>query len=106
MAKVHVNVTDFEGKQQTIAVESGTSVMVALRDRYLVEGACGGNCACATCHVYVDPEWYEKLPQADSFEIELVSDSSSYIAGASRLSCQIAADDALDGIKVTLAKID
>jgi 2Fe-2S ferredoxin len=106
MAKVHVNVTDFEGKQQAIAVESGTSVMVALRDRYLVEGACGGNCACATCHVYVDPEWYAKLSPADAFEIELVSDSRSYIAGASRLSCQIPMDEALDGIKVTLAKID
>jgi 2Fe-2S ferredoxin len=106
MAKVHVNVTDFDSKQQAIAVPSGTSIMVALRDRYLVEGACGGNCACATCHVYVDPDWFAKLPPADSFEVELVSDSSSYIAGASRLSCQIALDEALDGIKVTLAKID
>ena len=95
--------TDRKGAEHVIEGRDGWSVMEILRDAGLpVAAECGGACACATCHVYVNDGWYEKLSppsdaEADIMDMALADDPNS------RLSCQIVCADALDGIKVTVA---
>jgi len=69
---------------------------------YGVAAICGGMCSCATCHVYVDPEWAEKLPAPMSDERELLMELAHYDA-RSRLSCQIEFTPELSGLRVTIA---
>lgn len=96
-------VTDREGQVHEIEGRAGWSVMEIIRDADLpIEAACGGCCACATCHVYVDPEWHAKLPQVGDEE-ELMLDEAYEVQEASRLSCQLKWSDDLDGLKVILA---
>jgi 2Fe-2S ferredoxin len=61
-------------------------------------------CACATCHVWIDPEWQGKLPPMHSDEKDLLGDLSTYREGASRLSCQIKFTEALAGLKLQIAE--
>lgn len=101
MAKVFV--TDREGEQHELQGEIGWSVMEIIRENNLpIEAACGGCCACATCHVYVDPAWLTKLQPADDDE-NMMLDEAFEVQDNSRLSCQIKYTAELDGIKVTLA---
>ena len=101
MAKVFV--TDREGEQHELEGEIGWSVMEIIRENNLpIEAACGGCCACATCHVYVDPEWLTKLPEADDDE-GMMLDEAFEVQDNSRLSFQIKYTAELDGIKVKLA---
>ncbi len=96
-------VTDRDGQVHELEGRAGWSVMEIIRDADLpIEAACGGCCACATCHVYVDPEWSDKLPALGEEE-ELMLDEAYEVAETSRLSCQLKWSDALDGLKVTLA---
>ena len=67
-----------------------------------VTAICGGMCSCATCHVFVDPEWTGKLPKPMSDELDMLKDLSAYQPN-SRLSCQIQLTDALSGLKVSIA---
>jgi 2Fe-2S ferredoxin len=77
--------------------------MENLRDLdYGVAAVCGGMCACATCHVYVDAEWLPKLSPMHSDERDLLSDLSTFRPN-SRLSCQIKFTDSLAGLKVRIA---
>lgn len=104
MPKIHV--TNRAGEQSTLEAESGISVMENLRDNdYEVDAICGGSCACATCHVYIDDAWMEKLPEQEPDEHGLVSDEPTYQPN-SRLSCQIEMSDALDGLTLTIAPED
>ena len=101
MAKVFV--TDREGEQHELEGEVGWSVMEIIRENNLpIEAACGGCCACATCHVYVEPEWLAKLPEADDDE-GMMLDEAFEVQDNSRLSCQIKYTAELDGLKVKLA---
>jgi 2Fe-2S ferredoxin len=68
-----------------------------------VDAICGGLCACATCHVFIDPAWVNKLPQRQDEETLLISDSDNYVADQSRLSCQIQLTEDLDGLTFTIA---
>jgi 2Fe-2S ferredoxin len=96
-------VTDREGQVHELEGRPGWSVMEIIRDADLpIEAACGGCCACATCHVYVDPEWTEKLSEVGDEE-ELMLDEAYEVQETSRLSCQLKWSDELDGLKVTLA---
>jgi len=96
-------VTDREGQVHELEGRPGWSVMEIIRDNDLpIEAACGGCCACATCHVYVDPEWAAKLSDVGDEE-ELMLDEAYEVQETSRLSCQLKWSDALDGLKVTLA---
>jgi ferredoxin, 2Fe-2S len=100
MAKIHV--TDREGVAHEIDATPGWSVMEIIRENDLpIEAACGGCCACATCHVYVEPEWLAKLEPASDEEDRML-DEAFQVQENSRLSCQITFTDALDGMKVTL----
>ena len=102
MPKIHA--TDRDGTEKVIDADDGVSMMIGLRDNGGLDIAsiCGGMCSCATCHVYVDPDWLGKLEPQSPDEFELVEFSQHY-QETSRLSCQIEMSDALDGIRVTLA---
>ncbi len=100
-------VTSREGEEKTIEAESGLSVMEAIRDHGFDEllALCGGCCSCATCHVHVDPDFKDQLPKMGEDEDDLL-ESSDHRNDQSRLSCQIVMEDALDGLKVTIAPED
>ncbi|KUO57476.1 MAG: ferredoxin [Sphingomonadales bacterium BRH_c3] len=102
-----LTVVNREGEESTIDVEDGLTVMEAIRDNGFDEllALCGGCCSCATCHVLVDPAFVAKLPEMSEDEDDLL-ESSDHRAENSRLSCQIAFTDALDGLKVTIAPED
>lgn len=96
-------VTDRSGNERRVTGLAGASVMETLRDAdFDMAAICGGMCSCATCHVYVDPEWAEKLPTAQGDELELLRELGSF-KPTSRLSCQVTLTDALDGLRLTVA---
>lgn len=93
------------GTEQTVDGLPGMSVMETAI-KHLVPGIdadCGGACACATCHVYVDPDWLAKTGEAGSMEQSML-DFANDVETNSRLSCQIKVSDALDGMIVRLPK--
>ena len=102
-----LTVVNRAGEESTIEVESGLTVMEAIRDNGFDEllALWGGCCSCATCHVHVDPAFAEKLPPMGEDEDDLL-DSSDHRAPTSRLSCQIPFTDDLSGLKVTIAEED
>ena len=66
-----------------------------------IDADCGGACACATCHVYVGPDWLEKVGKRNPMEEDML-DFAFDVRDNSRLSCQIKVSDALDGLRVTV----
>jgi 2Fe-2S ferredoxin len=93
-----------DGSRRELSVPAGMSVMEAARDNGVdIEGACEGSLACATCHVVVDPEWFQRLPPAQADEEDML-DLAFGVAKTSRLGCQIVMSDALDGLTVRLPK--
>lgn len=100
--KVHV--TDLDGKTHEIEGADGWTLMEVIRDAGMpIKAECGGACACATCHVYVDEEWMAKTGERSEEEEDMI-DLALEVQDTSRLSCQIEVSDALDGLKVTLAR--
>ena len=100
--KVHV--TDLDGVTQEIEGTNGWTLMEVIRDAGLpIKAECGGACACATCHVYVDDAWLEATGERSEEEEDMI-DLALEVRDNSRLSCQIEVSDALDGLKVTLAR--
>ncbi len=95
------------GEEQTVEVDAGLSVMEAIRDNGFDEllALCGGCCSCATCHVFIDPAFADKLPAMSEDENDLL-DSSDYRNETSRLSCQVQVTSALEGLRVTIAPED
>ena len=105
MAKLIVATRD--GTEHEIEGQAGLSVMEIIRDAGFDEllALCGGCCSCATCHVHVDAAFADKVAPMSEDENDLL-DSSDHRDESSRLSCQLAFSDALDGLKVTIAKED
>lgn len=98
-----LRVVDRDGVEHEVDAKTGLKVMETLRELdYGVAAICGGMCSCATCHVYVDPEWQARLPAAMSDERELLSELAHH-QGSSRLSCQIEFTPELAGLRVTIA---
>jgi 2Fe-2S ferredoxin len=98
-----LKVVDRDGVEHEIEAKPGLKVMEMLRELdYGVAAICGGMCSCATCHVFIDPAWSDKLPAPMSDEKELLSELAHYQAN-SRLSCQVEYTAALDGLRVTIA---
>ena len=91
------------GEETVLEVESGSSVMRGAVDNGVlgIIGECSGNCSCATCHVYVDPEWAERVEARGDLEAELLEEVFESRPN-SRLSCQIKVTDDLDGLVVRL----
>lgn len=99
-----VNATDRDGKQYQLEGLERTSLMEILKQGGLsLEALCGGSCLCATCHIYVDEDWLDKLLSASESEICTLQDEAEDIQPNSRLSCQIQWHDGLDGIHLTIA---
>ena len=96
-------VTDHDGDEQQIEGIDGWQLMEAIRDEGMeIKAECGGACACATCHVYIDEEWKNKIPEKSEEEIDML-DLAFDVQENSRLSCQIIITPNLEGLKVTLA---
>tara|TARA_B100001989_G_C24406625_1_gene396932 strand:- start:353 stop:673 length:321 start_codon:yes stop_codon:yes gene_type:complete len=93
---------DFEGNSKTIEVENGLSVMEGAVQNEVpgIDADCGGSMACATCHVYVDDKWFDKIPKAEDAEVDMI-DMAFEPKKNSRLSCQIIVSDDLDGLQVS-----
>ena len=92
---------DSTGNSKIIDVENGLSVMEgAIQNNVAgIDADCGGGMACATCHVYVKEEWFNKLPKAEDGEQDMI-DMAFEPKKNSRLSCQIIVGDELDGLEV------
>ncbi|HUO95069.1 MAG TPA: 2Fe-2S iron-sulfur cluster-binding protein [Steroidobacteraceae bacterium] len=97
-------IVDRDGKEHTVAGRVGVSVMETLRELdYGVAAICGGMCSCATCHVWVDEAWADRIPPRQGDEQELLQELSSFRPASSRLSCQVMFTEALSGLKVAIA---
>lgn len=96
---VKITFIDAAGQSRIVEAEEGSTVMEAAirNDVSGIEAECGGACACATCHVYVDDSWLEKLPKAESMEEDML-DFAYDVRPASRLSCQIRVAAEVDGL--------
>ena len=93
---------DNQGNSKTIEVQNGLSVMEGAIQNNVpgIDADCGGSMACATCHVYVEEKWLDKLPKADDGEIDMI-DMAVEPKKNSRLSCQLIVSDELNGLIVT-----
>ena len=96
---------EHNGKSHTVEVPAGWSVMEGAVKNLVpgIDADCGGACACATCHVHVDPAWAGKLPPKQDME-ETMLDFAQELQPTSRLSCQIKVTPALDGLVVRMPK--
>ena len=96
---------EHSGKEHVIEAPMGQTVMEAAVKHAVpgIDADCGGACACATCHVYVDPEWAAKTGEQSGMEQSML-DFANDVEDTSRLSCQIKISDALDGLVVRLPK--
>ena len=99
MAKI--TFIDVQGESRTVEAEAGSTVMeAAVRNGVPgIEAECGGACACATCHVYVEDGWKEKVGDPEPMEEDML-DFAFEVKPTSRLSCQIRVRDELDGLVV------
>lgn len=96
-------VTDKDGKEHELDAVTDWSVMEVIRDSGLeMLAQCGGSCACATCHVYVDEAWTERLPEPTEEEIGML-DGAFNVNDQSRLSCQLFCTEKTNGLKVKIA---
>ena len=99
-----IRVIDRDGNKHELEGDPNSTLMEILRDADLdIEAACGGCCACATCHVYINDQWLEKISPKDDDE-ESMLDQAFEVRNTSRLSCQISLSDELDGIELEIAK--
>ena len=96
---------EHNGKKHTIDVANGLSIMEGAVQNNIqgIDADCGGAMACATCHVYVKEEWFNKLPQKEQGEEDML-DMAFEPKKNSRLSCQILVSKEIDGIVVDLPK--
>ena len=88
--------------KKTVEVDKGLTVMEGAVQNGVpgIDADCGGGMACATCHVYVKEDWFNKLPKAEDAEVDMI-DMAFEPKKNSRLSCQIIVSDELDGLEVT-----
>ena len=97
-----ITYTDKQGNSKTIDVDSGLTVMEGAIQNDIpgIDADCGGSMACATCHVYVEEKWLDKIPKAEEAEIDMI-DMAHEPKKNSRLSCQLIVSDELEGLTVT-----
>ncbi len=98
-----VTYIEHDGTRHDVDVPQGLSVMRGAVDNGIpgIDADCGGQCACATCHVFVDPEWFERTGARTEMEDSMLSFAAA-TQPTSRLSCQIEVTAALDGLVVRL----
>jgi 2Fe-2S ferredoxin len=100
---VKITYVEFNGTAHPVEVKPGQSLMEgAVRNGVPgIEAECGGACSCATCHVYVDPAWFERTGARTKMEQSML-DYANEVQAFSRLACQIKVDQALDGLVVSM----
>jgi ferredoxin, 2Fe-2S len=93
-----------DGERREVVAVAGESVMQAAVNNLVdgIVGECGGDLSCATCHVFVTPEWHDALPETSTEEEDMLEATSEEPTKFSRLSCQIKCDDSLDGLVVRI----
>lgn len=98
-----VTFIEHNGTRHEVGAETGLSLMRAAVDNKVpgIDADCGGQCACATCHVYVDPAWESKLGSRGEMEEDMLNFAATTKAN-SRLSCQITITEALEGLVVSM----
>jgi 2Fe-2S ferredoxin len=97
-------VTDRDGEIHEIEGQLGVKLMETLREYdYGVTAICGGLCSCATCHIFIAPEWVGRLPPPQGDEKELLVELQYYDPARSRLSCQVDFTEEIDGLALTVA---
>jgi len=98
-----ITYVEHSGKEHVVDAPIGQTVMEAAVKNAVpgIDADCGGACACATCHVYVDEAWREKTGTPEQMEEDML-DFAFDVRPASRLSCQIKVTDALDGLVVRI----
>ena len=94
---------DYQGNSKTIDVENGLTVMEGAVQNNIpgIDADCGGSMACATCHVYVEEKWLDKIPKPEDGEVDMI-DMAFEPKKNSRLSCQIIVSEELDGLVVNI----
>jgi 2Fe-2S ferredoxin len=107
MSELTVTFVEEDGTVKTLPAETGQSLMQVGKDAGVANilADCAGSCACATCHVYVDEDWFEKIGKPDAIEVEMLDMVADVLKPTSRLSCQIKLTPELDGLKVTVAPL-
>jgi len=92
---------DYEGTERSVDANIGDSVMEAATSNDVpgIDADCGGACACATCHLYVDEAWVDIVGKPEDLEAEML-DVAEDVRDNSRLSCQIKVTEAMDGLVV------
>ena len=98
-----ITYVEHNGKSHEIEVANGLTVMEGAVQNNIsgIDADCGGSCACATCHVYVDEKWFGKLEKKENAEEDML-DMAFEPNKFSRLSCQITIEDSLDGLVVKM----
>jgi 2Fe-2S ferredoxin len=101
MPTLHFDQAD--GSRITVDAPAGISLMEAARQHAIpgIIAQCGGACACATCHVYVEPRWLSRMEPPEEMELGMLESAWEPLAN-SRLSCQVPVSAALDGLTVTV----
>ncbi|QBY01096.1 2Fe-2S iron-sulfur cluster binding domain-containing protein [Rhodophyticola sp. CCM32] len=102
MAKI--TYIEHNGTEHVVDVADGLTVMEGARDNNVpgIEADCGGACACSTCHVYVHPDWFAKLPAIDPMEEDMLEFAFQPDPERSRLTCQLKVSAELDGLVVQM----
>ena len=99
-------ITDRAGVEHRLEGAANDDLMHIIRDAGLpMQGECNGTLACATCHLVIDPDWFEKLQPMGDEEADFLEYMST-VTPTSRLGCQIYLTQALDGLRVTIAEPD
>ncbi len=103
---IKITFRDIEGNDKIVTSSIGETLMeVAVKnDIAEIEAECGGACSCATCHVYIDKDWLDKVPIASEMEEDML-DFAFDVKSTSRLSCQIKITKDLDGLVVNTPEI-
>ena len=99
-------ITFIDSNQEKISVEgkSGSVMQLALNNNIKgIDGDCGGVCSCATCHVYVSPDYFDKIGAPDEIEKDML-EFDDLTTAYSRLSCQLPVNEVLDGVVLKVAK--
>lgn len=103
--ELHITFVLKDGSQKKYEVSEGDSILdIAQANNLDMEGACGGSCACSTCHVIVDPEYYDKIPEPTDDEDDML-DLAYGLTETSRLGCCINMNKDLDNIRVALPQM-
>ena len=94
---------EHDGTEHQVDVDVGTSIMEGAVSNSIpgIDADCGGSMACATCHIYVNDKWFDKIPAAEDAEVDMI-DMAFEPKKNSRLSCQIIISDELDGLIINI----